>query len=110
MRETPIYIRTLINLEHRALTGAPARRMNREEEKKWSGDLANRLNKCIEKPTVYGSHTLCDYISFLQYDESGIKHYPPEHEECIASIIKDYLLSSDEIAEYMNYCTRMEKR
>ena len=109
-KELPSFIQVLTNLEHRSLTGYPARRANREMEKSWSQDLKARLNKCSEKPNTFAAHVLCEYILFLQYNDTKEKNFAPEYEENIASIIKDYLLTYTELVEYKYYSTRLEKR
>lgn len=102
-RKTPDFINLLVYLEYRRLTGYPAARANRKIEKIWSNDLAARLNRCVEKPSVQHAYTLRNYISFLQASETRVKHFPAEFEECIADLVKDYLLTSDEIEEYKKY-------
>lgn len=109
-KETPSFMNMLVNLEYHLITGHPAKRAARAEEKKWSTDLANRLNRCMEKPQTYDCYTLCGYISFLQYNDTRVKPYSPDEKEYIASLIKDYLLTYDELQEYKDYIARIEKR
>lgn len=113
-RDRPAYMQVLINLEYRKLLGYAMHRASREVEGTWAKDLAYRLNKCLEKPTLHDMHLLCDYISALQYDGFKTIPFTPEFKEHIALIIKDYLLSYEEREEYktyaQNFALQCEKR
>ena len=112
--ENPIYIQVLINLEHRLLLGYAMHRASREIEESWAKDLVTRLNRCLEKPTPYDTHLLCDYIVSLQYDGFKTIPFSPKFKEHIANIVKDYLLTYDELESYktyaQNFVLQCEKR
>jgi hypothetical protein len=108
--EIPNHINVLVHLEYHTITGHQIKFVARSEERKWAADLAQRLNKCIEKPKTYDCYSLCSYISFLQYGDTNANRYSFEERERIAVLIKDYLLTFGELEAYNDYVASFEKR
>jgi hypothetical protein len=103
-------INLLVNLEYRRLTGHSAARANKDIEKVWSREVATRLNWWNHRMPTFDAHVLCEYISFLKYNESRSKYFTVEFEEDVANIIKQYLAYDDELDEYKVYCERFVSR
>ena len=108
-RDIPLYINMLMRLESTRLTGRYSPSANKELELAWAKELSLRLNKCLEKPTPCDMYLICHYIASIQYEDFKVKLMGAKLKEHIADIIKDYLLTHDELKTYKDYTLRIEK-
>jgi hypothetical protein len=108
--ESTSMVNLVVNLEYRKLTGHSAARANRDIEKVWARELATRLNWWNHRMPIFDTHVLCEYITFLKYNESRSRYFTLEFEEDVADIIKEYLIYDSEMDEYKKYCERFVSR
>jgi hypothetical protein len=104
----PVFIRLLANLESTKLTGFQAVRVDRDEELEWFNDLRVRMRNVLEDTSHYNMYLICQYMEFLQFDinSSRVKPQTVEYEQYIARLIKDHLISWQEIHEYSIFCNK----
>jgi hypothetical protein len=108
--ESTSMVNLVVNLEYRKLTGHSAARANRDIEKDWAYELAIRVNRFEHQIPTYDVHVICEYITFLQFNESRSKYFTLEFEEFVADLIKRHILYESEYVEYEEYCKRFVSR
>jgi hypothetical protein len=108
--ELPLYQNLLLRLEYSKFTGRPCLARNEMFDRLCAINLESRLARCMEKPKPVAIIILNDYILAIKYDKLCDSQYTESMKLEIASIIKDYLLTYDELQAYKNYSLGFEKR